>query len=252
MERKGVALVTGAAKGIGRGIALRLAKDGFDVCVNDLPHSSEVLDSVVQDIQSTGRAGSAYLADVSVEEQVKKMVAHAVETHGALNVMVANAGILPSITLSEISVEQWDNLMAINARGPFLCYKYAAAQMILQGGGGRIIGACSTSGKRPASAAMGAYCVSKFAVRGLTQAAALEYGPHNITVNAYAPGPVDTDLFAAIGDAQAIREAISRSVPLQRIGVVEDVAKLVSFLVSDQARFITGQSICVNGGMYMD
>ncbi|KAF7369243.1 hypothetical protein MVEN_00252000 [Mycena venus] len=176
---KGTAFVTGAARGIGKAIALRLAEDGFDVAVNDLPTSSDSLLEVVKEIKSKGRASSAHLADVSVEEDVKAMFADVVESHGGLDVMVSNAGII------RVSVEEWDRMMAVNCRGTFLCYKYAGMQMIEQGRGGRIIGAGSVAGKRVGSPFMSGYAVTKFAIHGLTQAAAMEYGPHGITVNSY-------------------------------------------------------------------
>ncbi|KAF7324538.1 hypothetical protein MKEN_00494700 [Mycena kentingensis (nom. inval.)] len=257
-NRKGVAAVTGAAQGIGRAIALRLAEDGFDVCVNDIPSNAEKLDALVQDIGNVGRASSAYPADVSVEEDVQKMVAQVVETHGSLDVMVANAGICPWFTLADISVEEWDRLMAVNVRSMFLCYRHAAAQMVVQGNGGRLIGACSASGKRPANKFMGAYCASKFAVRGLTQAAALEFGPHKITVNAYAPGPVDTDMLRFLEDSNttssggSLTERMKATIPLGRVATTEDVANLVSFIASEKSSFITGQSLSVNGGIFMD
>ncbi|KAJ7445949.1 hypothetical protein B0H11DRAFT_2085956 [Mycena galericulata] len=179
--RKGVALVTGAAQGIGRCIALKLADDGFDVAVNDLSTYSEELGKVVEEILAKGRASSQHVADISQEEQVKQMVEQAAEHHAGLDVMVANAGVTgrPGVPFTEIPAEEWDRVMTTNARGTFLCYKYAAIQMIQQGRGGRIIGASSIAGKK-GMLMQGPYCASKFAVRGLTQAAALELGGHKI------------------------------------------------------------------------
>ncbi|KAJ7843066.1 hypothetical protein B0H14DRAFT_2779301 [Mycena olivaceomarginata] len=194
-ESKGVALVTGAAQGIGRGIALRLAADGFTVAVNDVSSNSANLDTLVAEITRFGRKSSAHVADVSEAEQVEAMVAAVVAEHGGLDVMVANAGIAgPWRTLLvELSADEWDKVMNVNARGTFLCYKYAGLQMIKQGRGGRIIGAASIAAKK-AIPAQGVYSASKFAVRGLTQAAAQEFGPHGVTVNAFAPGAVDTSM----------------------------------------------------------
>ncbi|KAF7369380.1 hypothetical protein MVEN_00266800 [Mycena venus] len=247
---KGTALVTGAAQGIGKAIALRLADDGFDVAVNDIPSNSDNLLKVVEEIKSKGRASSAHLADVSVEDEVKAMVTEVARVHNGLDVMVANAGVCTWAKLSEMSVEDWDRTMAINCRGTFLCYKYAGIQMTLQGRGGRIIGACSTSGKRAPSPFMAAYCASKFAVRGLTQAAALEFGPHGgITVNAYAPAPVDTEFLHALDASNAkstgsapgaFIESAKNWGPLGRIGTTADVANLVSFIASKESQFITG------------
>ncbi|KAJ7444592.1 NAD-P-binding protein [Mycena galericulata] len=222
--RKGVALVTGAAQGIGRCIALKLADDGFDVAVNDLSTYSEELGKVVEEILAKGRASSQHVADISQEEQVKQMAEQAAEHHAGLDVMVANAGVTgrPGVPFTEIPAEEWDRVMTTNARGTFLCYKYAAIQMIQQGRGGRIIGASSIAGKK-GMLMQGPYCASKFAVRGLTQAAALELGGHKITVNAYAPGAVDTALLAAAsvtGDPSDIIKKNIEMTPLKRIGFV--------------------------------
>ncbi|KAF8169164.1 acetoin reductase family protein [Mycena galopus ATCC 62051] len=269
--RQGVALITGAAQGIGRSIALRLADDGFDIAANDVAANYPKLETLVEEIRAKGRASSQHVADVSQEEEVEAMFERAAEQHGGLDVVVANAGVIgkPGMSFIEVSVEEWDRVMNINGRGTFLCYKYAGIQMIKQGRGGRILGASSNAGKQ--GRLPGPYCASKFAVRGLTQAAALEFGAHGITVNAYAPGCIDTplrsypsklDLFspnpvpvrvASVGGdpSEMIRRNIEKS-PLNRIGMPEDVSDLVSFLVSKESRFITGQTISVNGGTLFD
>ncbi|KAJ7722875.1 NAD(P)-binding protein [Mycena maculata] len=148
--RKGVALVTGAAQGIGRCIALRLADDGFDVAVNDVGANSDKLETLVEEIRVKGRAGSQHVADVSQEEDVKAMLEQVAERHAGFDVMVANAGVTgrPGVPFTEIPGEEWDRVMSTNARGTFLCYKYAGAQMIKHGRGGRIIGASSIAGKQ--------------------------------------------------------------------------------------------------------
>ncbi|KAJ7699209.1 hypothetical protein B0H17DRAFT_1006169 [Mycena rosella] len=253
MSSKGTALVTGAARGIGRQLALRLADDGFDVAVNDIAES-ENLDTLVAEIQKKGRASSKCIADVSQDTKVKEMVQRVVQQHGSLDAMVANAGILgPKKMLIEITSEEWDRVMSINARGPFLCYKYAGLQMIEQGRGGRIIGASSIAGKQ-GIASQGPYSVSKFAVRGLTQAAALEFGVHGITVNAYAPGIIDTPMLttAQTADGVDVFTSYRDITPVKRIGLPQDLTGLVSFLASKESSFITGQTISVNGGLFFD
>ncbi|KAJ6598186.1 acetoin reductase family protein [Mycena vulgaris] len=261
MPSNGIALVTGASRGIGKAIALRLADDGFDVAINDIPENAENLSKVIDEIKAKGRNSSAHLADVSVEGEVRAMVDEVVGIYAGFDVMVANAGVCKWANLADTSVDDWDRMMAINGRGTFLCYKYAGMQMASQGRGGRIIGACSIAGKRAGSAFMGAYCASKFAVRGLTQAAALEYGPHGITVNAYAPGAIDTDMLNYIdtGSAKSTGNAAGAFIqkskdlsPLQKIGTTTDIANLVSFIASKESQFITGQSISVNGGLFFD
>ncbi|KAF7328679.1 NAD-binding protein [Mycena sanguinolenta] len=256
MSSKGVALVTGAAQGIGRGVALRLAEDGFDVAINDIPDKSAELDTLVEEIQQKQRKSSKHLADVSQEESVKEMVVEVVKAHGGLDVMVANAGIAgPWTSLvggtpplhRSISAEQWDKVMAVNARGTFLCYKHAGLQMIAQGRGGRIIGASSYAGKM-AVALQSVYSTSKFAIRGLTQAAALEFGPHGITVNAVAPGMIVTPMLTealkeAAEQAETLLEKMKSASPLNKLGTPEDIAGLVSFLASKESQFITGSHV---------
>ncbi|KAJ7621469.1 NAD-binding protein [Roridomyces roridus] len=251
MSSKGIALVTGAAQGIGRAIALRLADDGFDVAVNDISASAE-LQNLVKEIQQRGRASSIHTADVSQDAQVKEMIEAVVRKHGSLDVMVANAGVTgpggPNI--ANVTVEEWDRIMNVNARGTFLSFKYAGLQMVKQGRGGRIIGASSIAGKQ-GSFVHWAYTASKFAVRGLTQSAAIEFGSHGITVNAYAPGLIETPmLFGAF--TTEIRDDFKEKTPLKTLGVPTDIADFVSFIASKESKFITGQTISINGGLYFD
>ncbi|KAH7925242.1 NAD(P)-binding protein [Leucogyrophana mollusca] len=250
---KGIALVTGAAQGIGRAIALRLASDGFDVALNDLVAKKDLVDAVAREVNATGRRAFSVCTDVSVEAEVKGMIDEVVKALGGLDVMVANAGISGKFRhVVDATVEGWDTAFAINTRGVFLCYKHAARQMIAQGRGGRIIGASSAAGKRgwPVNAE---YCASKFAIRGLTQSAALELGQHKITVNSYAPGIIDTPMLDALllkngGDLS--KQAISATAA-GYIGQPEDIASIVSYLASGEAHFVTGQSISVDGGMVL-
>ncbi|KAN0082477.1 hypothetical protein V8E55_008272 [Tylopilus felleus] len=255
---KGVALITGSARGIGRGIALRLAKDGFDVALNDVPSKRELLRIVADDIEKIGRRTLLVPADVSVEREVKEMVQDACKELGGLDVMVANAGIGIFTSLVTTSLPDWKRVMAVNIRGPFLCYKYAAQQMIKQGRGGRIIGASSVAGK--VGLPLGAtYSASKFALRGLTQTAALELGKYNVTGNCYAPGAIETPLKGEVLDSGMFATAdpdllnsfmnFSNKSYIKHDGQPEDVANLVSFLASKEAHWITGQCISVDGGL---
>jgi NAD(P)-dependent dehydrogenase (short-subunit alcohol dehydrogenase family) len=143
-----VAVVTGAARGIGKSIALRLADDGLDVAINDMPDQKELLESVAEEIQKKGRRAVTLCGDASEEKDVKALVDKAVEELGGVDVMVANAGVGGGETILDSTVENWDRIMRINARGPMLAYKYAAIQMVKQGRGGRIIGISSICGKR--------------------------------------------------------------------------------------------------------
>ncbi|KAJ7097578.1 hypothetical protein C8R44DRAFT_889117 [Mycena epipterygia] len=255
MPSKGTVIVTGAARGIGKAIALRLADDGFDVAVNDIANNAKTLALVVDEITAKGRASSVHVADVSSDDQVRAMVEQVVSTYGSLDVMVANAGVASYTPFPEMTADQWDHIMGVNARGAFLCYKYAGMQMIKQGNGGRIIAASSVFGKQ-GSPVNPAYTASKFAVRGLTQAAALEFGAHGITVNAYAPGAIDTDMLPAVAPNGTpysdVLDQFKKASPLATVGTPADIANIVSFLASKESQFITGQTISVNGGTYFD
>ncbi|KAF5360263.1 hypothetical protein D9758_009113 [Tetrapyrgos nigripes] len=246
------ALVTGAAQGIGRAIALRLAKDGLHVAVNDIASKLDNLNSLSEEIRAMGMKSSVHTADVSKEEEVRAMIEGVVETHGGLDVMIANAGIAICNYFLETTVEEWDRLFSINARGTFLCYKYAGNQMVKQGRGGRIIGASSIYGKSGnCGPGYSAYAGTKFAIRGITQAAAGELGKHRITVNAYAPGLIETPMGASIDKDMMEKynfkpgqflETYRTQVPVGHEGKPEDIAGLVSYLVSEEAHFVTGQT----------
>ncbi|GJJ14987.1 hypothetical protein Clacol_009257 [Clathrus columnatus] len=262
-----VAIVTGAAKGIGRAIALRLARDGLNVVVNDLPKMRNELEDVTSEISAFKQQGLAVCGDVSNENEMKSLIASSVEKFGSLDVikssfkMISNAGIALTQPLIETyksdstmvvaPTEDWDRINKVNARGTFLAYKYAAIQMIKQGRGGRIVGASSIAGKQ-GFPEWGPYVASKFAVRGLTQTAAIELQKHGITVNAYCPGPVATQLLL---DIAAHREAHGRGetpIPDWKPVEVDDIAGLVSFLVKEETKNITGQSFNVNAGALFD
>ncbi|KAH9479104.1 Short-chain dehydrogenase [Psilocybe cubensis] len=280
-----VAVITGASRGIGRAIALQLARDGYDVALNDLPSNQMQLEGLSSEIiEQVGRRALVIPGDVSVEGDVRSLVDASTKTFGRLDVMVANAGIAVMEPLLQNKIEDWDRVIAVNLRGVYLCYKYAAQQMIEQGRGGRIIGASSVLGKVGNVAGiplLGAYSAAKSGVRSLTQTAAgaddvivltvaQEWAQYGITVNAYAPGPVETDMrkplpsfitpqekqqtaenlhtvrgISLIPD-EVIREAAERRMTktdLGYLGTPEDIAGLVSFLASEKGRFITGQAV---------
>ncbi|UJR12284.1 hypothetical protein I4U23_016461 [Adineta vaga] len=252
------ALVTGAARGLGRAIALRLAKDGFDVAVNDIEVNTSDLQKVQQDIEAMGRKSIAIIADVSISEKVEEMMQDAVKKLGSLDVVIANAGICIVKSLLETTVDEWDRLFSVNMRGVFLCYKEAAKIMIKQGKGGKIIGACSTAGYK-GYPMIGHYSATKWGVRGLTQAAAQEWARYKITVNSYCPGLIDTAMTQTSNEELAklrgltVEENVAnsvRNIPLGRTGQPDDVANVVSFLASKDSDYITGQSILINGGLY--
>ncbi|OAX42771.1 NAD(P)-binding protein [Rhizopogon vinicolor AM-OR11-026] len=253
-QSKGVALITGSAQGIGRAIAIRLAQDGFDVALNDLPAKNTVLEDLAAELQRGGESGGSYqprtcvvACDVTKEDEVKSMIDTTVNVLGSLNVMVANAGGGLRTDILTETVETWESNMQLNATSTFLCYKYAAVQMVKQGSGGRIVGASTMVGKQ-ATPSLLSYSASKFAIRGLTQAAALQLGRHRITVNSYAPGIIETPLIAA-ARAKFVEQGVKVNYFQERTeasavgytGQPEDVASIVSYLASKEAHFITGK-----------
>ena len=252
-----VALVTGGARGIGRGIALRLASDGLDVAVNDLEVNGEALEGVADEIRAAGRRSTTVVADVSDPGEVKRMVAGVADELGGLDVMVANAGIAQVKALLDVTPEDFDRMMAVNLRGVFLCYTEAARRMIEQGRGGKIIGAASIAAHK-GFALLGHYSATKFAVRALTQAAAQEWAEHGITVNAYCPGIVDTSMWelidSQIGELQGLGKGeamkqFAELIALGRVETPEDVASFVSYLASKDSDYMTGQSVMIDGGI---
>lgn len=240
-----VALVTGAGQGIGRGIALRLASDGFDIGVNDIAASRQKAESVAAEVVALGRRAVVVTADVSDADEVAAMVADTVTALGRLDVAVANAGIAQAQELLDTTSEEWDRMFAINARGVFLTWQAAARQFIAQGGGGKLIAAGSNASHRAASF-LPAYSASKFAVRGLTQVAAMQWAEYGITANSYAPGVVNTNLWA--GDPEGYAREVAK-IPLGRAQEPEDVAALASYFASSDSDYMTGQTVIMDGGL---
>ncbi len=251
-----VAIVTGAAQGLGEAIAHRLAGEGAHVVVADI--NSEDAKKVAAAVEAQhGRRAMAFSADVTDEAQVEKMVQGTVEEFGRLDIMVANAGIVISGEVTDFPTDQWRKVIKINLTGYFLCAKYAARVMKEQRSG-VIIQINSKSGKK-GSSKNSAYAASKFGGIGLTQSLALELGPYNVRVNAVCPGNLlDSPLWVnSLYDQYAKRWGISKQevrqkyiaqVPLGRGCTYSDVCNVVLFLASNQASYMTGQAINVTGG----
>ncbi|KIW17973.1 hypothetical protein PV08_05168 [Exophiala spinifera] len=253
-----VAIITGAAQGIGKAIALRLSEDGFSVVIGDIAPQLDAMKQLVAQIVTSGRKAHCVTVDVSRQDEVEALVAETVKVFQEVNVMIANAGILDTAGVLDISVERWERTMSVNVRGVFLCHTIAAKQMVKQGMGGKLIAACSISGYRP-SGKCPAYCTSKWAVRGFTQTCALELGQYGITANAYCPGSVPTPMslqFAerlgkeqGVSDPEEIYKKSSHRLSALPVDLkTEDIAGLVSFLSGKDSNHITGQSLICDGG----
>lgn len=238
------AIVTGAAQGIGKTIALQLALHGADVVVTDI--NREGLAPVVAEIQALGRRAHAIAMDVSSLAQCEDMVREAVQAMGRIDILVNNAGITRDTLLLRMKEEQWDQVMQVNVKGTFNCTKAAIRSMFKQKYG-RIIAISSVTGAM-GNAGQANYSASKAAVIGFTKAVAREYAHSGITVNAVAPGFIKTAMTDAIPEKE--REAMIAQIPARQLGTPEDVAYAVCFLAADESSYITGQVIHVNGGLY--
>lgn len=250
-----VALVTGAAQGIGRGIALRLAKDGFDIALVDL--KADKLEAVKKEVVALGRKASTFSADVSMRDDVYAAIDHAEKELGGFDVIINNAGIAQVQPISDVTPEEVDRILKINIQGVLWGIQAAAAKFKARGHKGKIINASSIAG-HDGFAMLGVYSATKFAVRALTQAAAKEYASAGITVNAYCPGIVGTDMWVEIDErfseltgapkGETYKKYVE-GIALGRAQTPEDVASLVSFLSGPDSDYITGQAILTDGGI---
>lgn len=248
-------LITGASQGIGRGIALRLANDGANLALVDI--KADKLETVRQEVEALGVRATTTIADVSKRDEVYAAIDHAEKELGGFDVIINNAGIAQVKALSEVLPEDLQRIFQINIDGVVWGIQAAAAKFLARKQKGKIINASSIAG-HDGFAMLGIYSATKFAVRALTQAAAKEYASHGITVNAYCPGIVGTDMWVEIDErfseitgapkGETYKKYVE-GIALGRAQTPEDVAALVAFLAGDDSDYITGQAILTDGGI---
>lgn len=247
------AIITGGAMGIGFGIARRLAEAGANVVIADV--NEEVGNAAVKKINDNGWKAAFIKTNVVDEAQVKGAVDFAVATYGGLDILVNNAGIYPIAPVMHMGVADFEKIIAVNLKSVFLFTKAAGEIMIKQGRGGKIINITSIDALHPSSVGLAVYDASKHGLWGFTKNTALELAPHNIQVNAIAPGGIATPGTGAgmpvTPDMEAILKKFMEKIPLKRIGEPDDIGKVALFLASDLASYMTGSQIVVDGGVLL-
>ena len=246
MFKDRVAIVTGAARGIGKGVALRLASQGATVVVN-YAGSEAAANEVVDILKANGGEAFAYKCNVADYVAVEQMVADVVEKYGRVDILVNNAGIIKDNLILKMTEQDFEDVINVNLKGAFNGIKAVTKQMMKQRYG-RIINMSSVVGAM-GNAGQANYCASKAGVIGLTMSSARELAARNITVNAVAPGFIDTDMTKVLPDA--VKDALLAQIPAKKLGNTEDIANAVEFLAKEESAYITGQVIHVNGGLYM-
>lgn len=241
------AIITGSARGIGASIALRLAKDGYDIALNDISESMFEDNDIVEKIKAEGVMCKYYIADVSNYEQCEKFVKDVKADFGTIDVLVNNAGITRDGLLARMSEENFDTVIAVNQKSVFNMTKFASSVMMKQKSG-RIINLSSVAGLHGNPGQFN-YSASKAAIIGMTKTVAKELGSRGITCNAVAPGFIKTPMTDKLTEAQ--KENILRMIAMRRYGTVEEISGVVSFLASKDASYVTGQVIEISGGLSM-
>jgi L-rhamnose 1-dehydrogenase len=244
------ALVTGASRGIGRAIAVSLSEDGYRVAIN-YAEDGQAADETARLVHAAGGEPLPVQADVGRAGEVERMVAGTLEAFGHLDVVVLNAGICPFTPFFEMTEEIWDRTHAVNLKGAFLTAQHAARAMVERGRGGRMIAISSISALVGGSEQVH-YCPTKAGLSALMRSLAIVLGPHGITCNAILPGTIETDINRADLARSGKKEYFARRVPLGRVGEAKDVGDVVKLLARDEARYINGAEIVVDGGMLIN
>lgn len=242
-----VAVVTGAGRGIGSAIALTLAREGAKVVVN-YSRSAESAEGVVAQIRAAGGEAVAVQANIAVPAEAEALIKSAQENFGRIDILVNNAGITRDKLIMRMSEEDWDAVLDTNLKGTFLCAKAAAIMMLKQKSSGVIVNVGSVIGK-VGGAGQANYSAAKAGLVGLTKSMAKELGSRNIRVNAVAPGFIETEMTEVL--KPEYRETILKQIPLGRLGASEDVARVVAFLCSEDAAYVQGEVISIDGGLFM-
>ncbi len=252
-----IAVVTGGSRGIGRAASLALARQGAAVVVNYCGAADEELDKrhaareVVEAIEGAGGRAVEHEADIAEEQAARGLIDRAVDEYGRIDILVNNAGICPSADFLEMPITVFDRVHAVNLRGAFVCSQQAARHMVRQGDGGRIITVSSISALVGGSYQT-AYCPTKSGLHSLMQSLAIVLGPHGITCNSLGPGEVDTDMNRILPNYDDIAAQLASRIPLGRIAQPEDVADPIVFLATDEARYVNGAFLLIDGGMFVN
>jgi NAD(P)-dependent dehydrogenase (short-subunit alcohol dehydrogenase family) len=242
------AVVTGGASGIGRAIALRLARDGADVAIFDL--NGDAAATVATEIEACGRRAVPLAVDVSSAAGVQTAVEQARRTLGPLQVLVSSAGICTFVPFLEMTEETFDRMLAVHVKGVFLCCRAVVPDMIAAGWG-RVINIASVAGLNGGGPSLSHYAAAKGGIIAFTKALAQELGPSGVTVNAIAPGLIDTPMVSGSGMTESLKQQVAQRSPVRRIGQPDDIAAACGYLAAEDAGFITGQVISPNGGGYL-
>ena len=242
-----VALITGAARGIGRAIALKLYNHGANIIINDIVSETEINQNL-QKIKKGTNEVTGIRADITKLDEVEKMIKEIIKKFGKIDFLVNNAGIIRDSLLIRMKEGDWDAVINVNLKGTFNCSRTVAKYMMRQKTGGKIVNISSVIGLI-GNIGQSNYSASKAGIIGLTKSMAKELALRNINVNAVAPGFIETDMTQKL--PEKIRNSLQEKIPLRRLGTVEDVAQVVYFLISEASDYITGQVIKVDGGMVM-